>query len=186
METATDTTYNCPTSSLLAHYRIESQLQQVGTLQRNKAGFFSFPQRRTLVYLINVNANKQPQISWRSAPVKPTAAIQKSKKEKLRQILIWLVLSAAAFATLCQCIPQGSTTAAQRAGRRHHTGTLTCLFLPPFSPPSPHFHTASLVGSHGPCHVCTGQMDDLQIESNQKMLLIYSSSFCHHSSKHIS
>lgn len=57
-----------------------------------------------------------------------------------------------------------------------NTGTLTSLFLPPFSPPFPHFHTAFFVGSHGPCRVCTGQMDDLQIESNQKMLLIYSSS----------
>lgn len=35
-----DATYNCPTSSLLAHYRAQSQRQQVGTLQRNKAGLF--------------------------------------------------------------------------------------------------------------------------------------------------
>lgn len=55
-------------------------------------------------------------------------------------------------------------------------GTLTCLFLPPFSPPSPPFHTASFVGSLSPCHVCTGQMDDLQIESKNIMLFIYSSS----------
>lgn len=118
--------------------------------------------------------------------MKPTAAIQMSKKDELGQILFQLVLSTAAFATLHRCIPQGSETAALRAGRRHHRGTLTCLFLPPFSPPSPHFHTAPFVGSHSPCHACTGQMDDLQIESNQKMLLIYSSSFCHHSSKHTS
>lgn len=59
-----DATYNCPTSSLLAHYRAQSQRQQVGTLQRNKAGlFFAFPQRRTLFYLTNVHANKQAQIS---------------------------------------------------------------------------------------------------------------------------
>lgn len=74
--------------------------------------------------------------------MKPTAAIQMSKKDELGQILFQLVLSTAAFATLHRCIPQGSKTAALRAGRRYHRGTLTCLFLPPFSPPSPHFHTA--------------------------------------------
>lgn len=64
MKTATDITYNCFTSSLLAHCRVQSQQQQIGTLRRKKAGlFFVFPQRRTLIYLINVNANKQPQIS---------------------------------------------------------------------------------------------------------------------------
>lgn len=74
---------------------------------------------------------------------------------------------------LCQRVPQESATAAQRAGRGHHRGTLTPLSLPPFLPPCPCFLTASFTGSHGTCHVCTGQVDDCQIESNQKMLLIY-------------
>ena len=89
------------------------------------------------------------------------------------QILFWLFLSAAAFATLCQCVPQESTTAAQQAGGGHHRGTLTLLSLPPFSPPSPRFLTASFVGSHSLRHVWAGQADDCQIENNQKMLLTY-------------
>lgn len=53
------------------------------------------------------------------------------------QMLFWLFLSAAAFATLCQRVPQESTTAAQRAGRGHRRGTLTLLSLPPFLLPPP-------------------------------------------------
>lgn len=95
-----------------------------------------------------------------------------SNKDKPGANPFWF-MSTAALAMLRQRVPQESTTAAQRAGRGHRRGTLALLARPPFSPPAPRFLTASFLGSHGPRHVHTGHADDCQIESNQKMLLIY-------------
>lgn len=176
MKTAIDTTYNCFTSSLLAHYRVQSQRQQVGTLRRNKAGlFFAFPQRRTLFYLINVNANKQAQIFWRSK-------LWNLQQWNLQQPSNWVkrINGEKPFSDWsCLQLPLPHCVSASPMDQQLHWGSGrwhqqrdTHLSF------SPSFLTSFSLFSH--ClhcvHVCTGQMDDLQIESNQKMLLIYSSS----------
>lgn len=169
----TDTTYDCATSSLLAHCRVPSWSQQLGTLQRNKTGFILhfLKGEHCIPSLMQMSINTyifhEGQLQWDlQQPCYPQDNEDKPGPNPF--------LTAFVCSCLCHVVsasPPGIHNSCTEAGRGHHRRRLT--LLSPFSPPCFYFLTASSLGSHSPHHVCTGQADDCHIESNQEMLLTY-------------